>query len=80
MSNAQEIWLQITQAKHYPEKDETNGHAAPRVIPRYKLRGKSIEEVRDLLDQDKLLFIPVNGRFTGTHKHKNYALRKKGVS
>ena len=68
---AQEIWRKLEESKYYdPKKDTINWHSPPRVVPRYMLRGKSLEEVRNLLSQERLLFVPKNGHFTGTVKHK----------
>ena len=75
MSNAQHTWLRLQEALPHTPKDTINGHSPPRAIPRYMLRGKSVEEVKQMLSQGELLFLPANGRFTGTVKHK-YAVRK----
>lgn len=64
-------WEQIQERKPVSSSpDRSNGHSRPMTIPRTLLEGKSREEVLQMLANGNLLFVPYNGRFTGTKQFK----------
>lgn len=54
----------------HPSPDRSNGHSRPLTISRTMLKGKSYEEVQQMLADGNLLLVPYNGRYTGTKQFK----------
>ena len=61
---AQDNWRKLIEAKPVPSSDTTNGHGVA---------------YRILLSEDgrEIGRVPVNGRYTGTKKHKEFCSAKK---
>ena len=71
MSIVAKHWDSLQERKPVsPEPDRSNGHSRPLTISRTMLKGKSIEEVQQMLADGNLLLVPYNGRFTGTKQFK----------
>jgi len=64
-------WDRLQEQKPvHPSPDRSNGHSRPLTISRTMLKGKSYEEVQQMLADGNLLLVPCNGRYTGTKQFK----------
>jgi hypothetical protein len=64
-------WDRLQEQKPvHPSPDRSNGHSRPLTISRTMLKGKSYEEVQQMLADGNLLLVPYNGRYTGTKQFK----------